>query len=415
MKLIKIYDLNWQMPSDDEGIAHAKIKKENIILKDPGHYIPDVFLTAKDAERNRGGGYDRMDKYVRSMIDELKSQQVHDFSGIKTMYRYPKLNLSRDKVSLFCTDNDIKVIRDASKADVRILSYGLLTNIIKETWYSEYVTVDMFKEVVQNNTASFDNWLEIIKVIDGLEDDCLINTRNGNYYYHPDCIEKYFKPVMTSFNQNSNAIDCRAFIESKNAETFKDIVSGNFKWILDEDANKLMSSDSVTLDDEMYLQLKDMIKSGNREDITVAMTTLANCNIETSKTYIAILFFHYFETFKNTKTYNTVNFKSLRKAFQKYYDNTSYNYGNAVRYENLIRLLVEDDALTKNAMEHVLDLVFEEVVLNATGLANSKEVFKIERSSISLTPDMKSKVKSVGFNQAVKEASTLELNDGLPF
>jgi len=413
MELIKIYDLNWQFPSDDEGNANVKIEKENMIFKDEGHYIPDVFLNAKDNERGRG--YDRMDKYVRSLMDELKPQQVHDFSGIKTIYRYPKLNLSRDKVSLFCADNDVKVIRDPSKADVRILSYGLMTNIIKETWYSEYVTVDMFKKVIHDNTACFDNWLEIVKVIDELEDNCLINTRNGNYYYHPDCIEKYFKPVMDAFHQHQNRIDCRAFIESKNTETFKDIVNGNFKWILDEDANKLMCSDSVTLDDEMYIQLKDMIKSGNREDITVAMTTLANCNIETSKTYIAILFFHYFELFKGTKTYNTVNFKSLRKAFQKYYDNTSYNYGHSARYENLIRLLVEDDALTKSAMEHVLDLVFEEVVLNATGLANSKEVFKIERSSISLTPDMKSKVKSIGFNQAVKEASTLELNDGLPF
>ncbi len=220
---------------------------------------------------------------------------------------------------------------------------------------------------------------------------------------------------MNSLNQHKSSISCRAYIEKKNSETFKEIVLGNFSWILDEDANKLMCADSVTLDDEMYIQLKDMIKSGNKEDITVAMTTLANCNIESSKTYIAILFFHYFETFKGTKTYNTVNFKSLGKAFQKYYDNTSYNYGSSVRYENLIKLLVEDNALTKNAMEHVLDLVFEEVVLRSTGLANSKEVFKIERSSISLTANMRNKVKDVGFNQSVKESSTLELSDDLTF
>ena len=145
------------------------------------------------------------------------------------------------------------------------------------------------------------------------------------------------------------------------------------------------------------------------------MTTLANCNIESSRTYIAILFFHYFELFKNTKTYNTVNFKSLRKAFQKYYDKTSYNHGNAGRYNTLIQLLVEDNALTKSAMEHVLDLVFENVVLRATGLSNCKDVFKIERSSISLTPDMQKKVNDLGFSQAVKEAHTLEINDGLPF
>ena len=66
-------------------------------------------------------------------------------------------------------------------------------------------------------------------------------------------------------------------------------------------------------------------------------------------------------------------------------------------------------------MEHVLDLVFENVVLRATGLSNCKDVFKIERSSISLTPDMQKKVNDLGFSQAVKEAHTLEINDGLPF
>ena len=129
MELIKIYDLNWQFQSDDEGNANVKIKKENMILEDNGHYIHDIFLNAKDNESGRG--YDRMDKYVRSLMNELKPQQVNDFSGIKTIYRYPKLNLSRDKVSLFCADNDVKVIRVASKADVRILSYVLMTNIIK--------------------------------------------------------------------------------------------------------------------------------------------------------------------------------------------------------------------------------------------------------------------------------------------
>lgn len=410
MKLIKTYNLIWELPSDDDGIKHAKIKKENISFYDGGNYIPAVFLNTKETSH-----HNRMDNYVNTIINELKVQQVYDFSGVKTMYRYPNLNLSRDKVSLFCTNNDIKVIRDASKADVRILSYGLLSKIVKETWYSNYLTVNHFKALVTTNKSCFDNWLEIIEVLDGLEDGCLINTKNGNYYYQPDCVERFFKPVMNSLNQHKSSISCRAYIEKKNSETFKEIVLGNFSWILDEDANKLMCADSVTLDDEMYIQLKDMIKSGNKEDITVAMTTLANCNIESSKTYIAILFFHYFETFKGTKTYNTVNFKSLRKAFQKYYDNTSYNYGSSVRYENLIKLLVEDNALTKNAMEHVLDLVFEEVVLRSTGLANSKEVFKIERSSISLTANMRNKVKDVGFNQAVKEASTLELSDDLPF
>ena len=46
-------------------------------------------------------------------------------------------------------------------------------------------------------------------------------------------------------------------------------------------------------------------------------------------------------------------------------------------------------------MEHVLDLVFDAVIKEATGLSGSK-VFKIERTSISLTPEYKVKAKQKG-------------------
>lgn len=406
MKLSKVYDIDWTFPSD-EIKGDQKIGIENFGFKSSERFIPVDYLSGMQNVVSS-------DAAIRTIIDNMSTGRVHDFSNVKFIYRYPKLNLSRDKVSLFCEDNDIKVIRNKSNADVRIVSYALFNSVFKETWYNEFIPIQTVKEIVIKNHTCFKNYQDILKEIDLIEEDAYVCTAR-HYYYTPDNIEKYFQPVIRAFNDQAKNYKCRVVIDEKDLDTCKELCSGQFKWMLDEDANKLMSSDSVTLNDEMYLQLKDMITSGNREDITVAMTTLANCNIESSRTYIAILFFHYFETFKNTKTYNTVNFKSLRKAFQKYYDRTSYNYGNATRYDTLIKLLVEDDALTKNAMEHVLDLVFEEVVLKSTGLSNCKEVFKIERSSISLTPDMQNKVNNVGFSQAVKEAHTLEINDGLPF
>jgi len=51
-------------------------------------------------------------------------------------------------------------------------------------------------------------------------------------------------------------------------------------------------------------------------------------------------------------------------------------------------------------MEHILDLVFESVIQNATGLCSS-DVFKLERSSISLMPEYKIKAKQIGLSKVL--------------
>lgn len=123
-----------------------------------------------------------------------------------------------------------------------------------------------------------------------------------------------------------------------------------------------------------------------------------------------MIFFHFGERMKGTKVWNQVGFKSLRQKFQKYYDNTNYQHGTSYRYERLIELLIKDDALTVPAMEHVLDLLFERVIKSATGLGSSK-AFKLERSSISLTPDFRAKVRSKSLSEVIKSEP---VND-LPF
>jgi hypothetical protein len=404
MKLYKTHQIEWNFSNQGINFTHDRIQLDHMgVNPAPTSYIPEVTIDVDNSGR-------RDDSLVEKIIKTLEADELQDFSGIKTIYRYPKLNLSRDKVSLYCEEKGLKVIRDSSKADVRIISMGLIKTLVSETWYNSFIKRSDFIDAMRAFPSAFENLEEHIKIItDTIDEDAYISSRR-QYYGIPDSFDKRVRPFFVHIDEKVNKANCSVIIEPQNLKNFNEIFTGQFKWIMDEKANKLMSSDSVTLDDAMYIQLKDMIKSGNPEDITVAMTTLANCNIETSKTYIAILFFHFFEYFKSCKTFNTINFKSLRKAFQKYYDKTSYNHGHSGRYESLIKMLVEDDALTVNAMEHVLDLVFEEVILRSTGLKNCKDVFAIERSSITLTPEFSAKANSMG----LKTALMFEADD-LPF
>jgi hypothetical protein len=149
-----------------------------------------------------------------------------------------------------------------------------------------------------------------------------------------------------------------------------------------------------------------MLKS-TAEDKTLAMSMMSNCNITESKTYIALLFYHFGEQMKSYKTWNQVAFKTLRKQFDKYM--IAWGSGHTSQYSELIKKLAEDDALTTHAVEHILDLTFKRVVESSSGFNSESSVFKIDRVHVSLNDEYKEKIKDG------KTLSEVVLQDDLPF
>ena len=146
MKLNKIYDINWMFPPDHQS-GDCKIKLENFGFKDAEKYVPSEFFNLKNSVTSR--------QTIENVIGNMETGRVYDFSNVKTIYRYPKLNLSRDKVSMFCEDNDVKVIRNKHNSDLRIVSYALFNTVFKETWYNEFVPIGKVKEIVIKNHTCF--------------------------------------------------------------------------------------------------------------------------------------------------------------------------------------------------------------------------------------------------------------------
>ena len=153
-----------------------------------------------------------------------------------------------------------------------------------------------------------------------------------------------------------------------------------------------------------------MLKSGNREDLTVGMTMMANCNVAKSKTYLGLLFFHFSDTLRGGPVWNQVAFKTLKKQFDKYVLENNHYHAN--RYSQCLQLLAEDDALTVDAAKHLINLVFKNVINGNTGINSENCVFKMSKASIKLTDEVKAKVK-LGSNIS-KEYLTHHVDD-LPF
>ena len=355
-----------------------------------------------------------MKDFIEAANKNLSPGQIKDLNGINFLYRYPGISLSRDRVGLYCEKTGLKMIRNKHAADARVISTKIIEKCVTSGYYeNKFITGQQLINAVEQNATAFANAESKQNVILGLKKfftDKLDLVAIPDRYYYNNAWENTVEVLCKELNGLSGAKNYAYKVATKNYNWFYEIMGGKFKWILDDDCNQAMSDISVPIDDNMFLQLKQMLKGGGSDDVSVAMTMMANAKIEGSETYLGMIFFHFGERMKGTKVWNQVGFKSLRQKFQKYYDNTNYQHGTSHRYERLIDLLIKDDALTVPAMEHVLDLLFEKVIQRATGLYTSK-AFKLERSSISLTPDFRAKVRAKSLSTVIKEDP---VND-LPF
>ena len=71
---------------------------------------------------------------ISDKVLDIKSTDIQD----KLLYRYPDLTLPRSKVDLLKDKYNVKVIRDETKADYKIISKKYINNMFYGGWQSVY-------------------------------------------------------------------------------------------------------------------------------------------------------------------------------------------------------------------------------------------------------------------------------------
>ena len=97
----------------------------------------------------------------------------------------------------------------------------------------------------------------------------------------------------------------------------------------------------------------------------------------------------YSDNMKLGSVWNTVNFKSVRKKFDKYIQMNGWNWCHSYNY--LIEYLIKDDALTNYAWKEVAQKMYDDVLSSQYGIDN-KNCFSIGPESIQLKPELKEKI-----------------------
>ena len=180
------------------------------------------------------------------------------------------------------------------------------------------------------------------------------------------------------------------YIPDAHCESYQWLYDNQDKLCRDGELGDIATEDSVTLTEETYQSISTMIQSTDEENKVMGLEMMANCNADTSHSFLALLFFFNSETMKYCKNWNYVNFKSLRSRFDRYI--MGCNWGNAWPYDEVVKKLVEDNSLTEFAVQVIAKEMFVSVLERTFGVKESEGVFAIDPTVLVLKPEYKDKV-----------------------
>ena len=368
----------------------------SVKVKQLGHYIE----SGDNSGRYRNKTNNTKIKEIMNGIGTITSD---DLKNANSLYRFPRLSLSRDKVKILQEKFDLKLKRDFHQADYGIVSEKYFDGLFVTRWLAKADVADVLSWA-QTYQDCFEEDLfdEIVNDLNKIPADAYIVFESEWFssYYHDSAsnIDRYSKMAEKARNIGRNT-KYHYYIES--LDQWNDIQANLSKLVWDNNINDIATEDSEVLTEEMYTQLKTMLgwektESGcgwngtrDKENMNLALSIIANCNIQKSHTYIALLFSFLSDSMKDSSVWNTVNFKSVRKKFDKYIQMNGWNWCHSYNY--LIEYLIKDNALTEYAWKEVAQKMYDDVLSSQMGV-DSKNVFSINPESIQLKPELREKI-----------------------
>ena len=362
-----------EISTDEKDWENGKLKVEGIKIKEDG-----IFLL-------NGSSWQitHEDLKFLGIVDMPEDYDLTD----KKMYRYSNLNLPRQKVELLKDKYNLKVIRDADKADIQVVSLKFFNKIADSSWNSSYTKPQFYeicKELTKRNLLSDDAKKGIGALLQNSHSTSVFDIGAIKNWEANETVEsKVCHEVIHSMKselQNKEYSKTYVIKSSKDVDTYNKLIS-NSLIVLDRDINKRCCEELAILTEEDYPQLIKMITSNDIENRTLALETMANCNIEESFDIVSLIFYYEFEWCKATKNWNTVNVKSFKNRFS---DMNSYGSQTAgLHHSTLIRWLYDENYLTRFAVDNIKERIHTKV-LKAAGINIDNTVFKVALEAIKM-------------------------------
>lgn len=304
---------------------------------------------------------------LKTLNINIKPQDI-DLTD-KKIYRYPNLTLPRQKVDLLKEKHNMKVVRNPDNADYHVISNKFIDKLVNIDWANHYNFSDIF------------NYFKELKDLDVLSSSGLEKARDfvnhadrdGVYYFltqhyygtdkKAEALRKNIEKARCNLSKSSFANKGnRSFIitDSVKKDSYFDIINNSHKIIYDLDILDIIDEGLAVIGNEEYDRIKQMICSNDRENRTLAVEMLANCNINKSFDVVSGLYYWHYDWFKDTTNWNSVNVKSLREQLKSY--EGSKQISASYPYNQFLNILASDGKLTKFAVDRTRNNLVKHVL-----------------------------------------------------
>jgi hypothetical protein len=306
----------------------------------------------------------------------------------KKLYRYPNLELPRQKVDLLKTKFNVKIIRDAELADIHIVSDKLVLNLLTLDWGKSLTYPQMFEvfNMLKQNDQLTESGLEKCKeFLSIVEKEAYIRINVVKDYRYTSPVADDIASKVSDFDHDGSR---DIVVRDGNVALYDQLRNTTALIVKDVEINKIISEDLAVISEDQFDQVSKMIQSQDKDNRTLAVEMLANCNVEESFDIVSYLFFWYYDWFKDTNNWNNINVKTLRKRLEKFSGSKDGNRQWA--YDQYVQLLEAENKLTDFIVKKTIQKMYDSVIKNTFGCKNN--VFSIDLESIYLVDKYKNTI-----------------------
>ena len=300
----------------------------------------------------------------------------------KTIYRYPKLNLPRQKVDLLKDKFNVKITRNSDVADIHVISHQFIESLLTFEW-SRNITFKKWYAICldlkEQNLLSDEALDELRIVLSSMDRNSIVQIPN------------FYNTATTGFlNSLSDILHIRReqlqqgrhiILKPNQFKDFNDVINSKAVVAFDTDISEIIYSDLAVISNEEYDRIEAMATSNDIDNRTLVLEMLANCNIEKSFDVVSGIYWWHYDWLKDTNNWNTVNVKAIRMLLKKY--EGGHSISNLYSFNVYIKNLYEDRKLTKFAIDKTREKLLNTLLSPSVGPCS--EVFKVALENLVLT------------------------------
>jgi hypothetical protein len=375
MKIEKLYTLRIRPDDVNQAFVKSVLVDEDAITF---FNIHKDYHTGVDEDYRYIGGL--KDTSARRRTNPAFNIAKFDKNNLQdaTFYRTPKLALPQVKLQLLKDKYNVKVVRDKEKADYIITSDKYFESLTEYNWNNYYSGLDikeLYLPKIKGHVSEF-IYDKICHFVDHVINE------NGFIFIDNRLPYGFDSTIRAAFGDRHDKLKDKGqeFWLVTDSEALTYLTNNPDKLVKDSDLINYCNEDSIVLTPEECKSISQMIKSGDRDTIALALEMMANCNIEKSFDKLALIFAFYKDELGNARNWNSVNVKSLKKQLV---DVPHVEGNNGFGFNLLVRALHAKGCLTPFAVGAISNKMCK-TILSYVGLTSSESVFDIKPKDLKL-------------------------------